>query len=174
MTPRSTEDIVPAPCCYVCLNDDDPRPLYRPCLCDRLVHEACHTELVNTVPAHRDKCPVCLKEHSGETYDVITRRDVVVRYPFLYTIDSMTLLHLLLYIVVLNFVEESHSYVHFFFATTASISILWSGILHAALYLSSRRCLPYDVHTTVEQRIAVALPDAEEVPHADAGDALNV
>ena len=47
--------------CFLCA--DSREPLYRVCKCSTVVHETCMNELINRVPSHQEKCPVCTESY---------------------------------------------------------------------------------------------------------------
>lgn len=49
--------------CFIC-EEPDERPVYRVCVCDRWVHEACFKEVIARVPSHSTHCPVCLHSYA--------------------------------------------------------------------------------------------------------------
>lgn len=47
--------------CFVCLEAGS--PLHRVCRCNLVVHDACFSKLIETVPSHETGCPVCLHSY---------------------------------------------------------------------------------------------------------------
>lgn len=54
----------PEPECFVCCSAAP--PLYRPCKCSTLVHEACLTRLCKQLPSYKTRCAVCHEPYTLE------------------------------------------------------------------------------------------------------------
>lgn len=64
--------------CFVCL--DATPPLHQACACNMHVHAACLQETVRRVPAHRTRCPVCMRAYPVRAKGTCARLSVDILY----------------------------------------------------------------------------------------------
>ena len=145
--------------CYIC--SDDTPPLYRMCACDRLVHEACFTRLVQTVPSHRTHCPVCRSPNPGEVVRTIRHR-IVVDIPTLLAADfNITLTGLFLMWTLSIDVSANNlvAPVQYFAALLFLVTLAWCMCLHLRILVTSRRLCGIAHRRLVEETTRVVLPE---------------
>lgn len=147
--------------CFVCT--DEAPPLYRACACrDSVVHEACLRDVVVRVPAHSERCPVCLTGYVAvrTTSSTVWR---VVPHAVLTILYTYTAASWLAYMIVVHWDTAPPHGSSTFWATFVPTLATWFAVgatigtlvVHAVHVYATRTVCCLRVRATTQRHVAV-------------------